>query len=78
MDVTDKDGLFEVPAIVPGRYRAYAALGGDLIWANNHTITDVDPDFIAAFKERAIPVALEENGQTDARPHCPNPVGLVP
>jgi hypothetical protein len=62
-DVTDQDGHFEVPGIVPGRYRAYAAFGVDLNWASEHTITYADPDFVATFKERAVPVAIEENGQ---------------
>ena len=53
-DVTDQNGHFEIPGIVPGRYRAYAALGVD-----NY----VDPDFVAPFRDRAIPVTLEENGE---------------
>ena|GEM_PF-5411777 len=62
-DVTDQNGHFEIPGIVPGRYRAYAALGVDWWGPGDHALTSVDPDFVATFRDRAIPVTLEENGE---------------
>jgi hypothetical protein len=63
VDATDQDGHFEIPGIVPGRYRAYAAFGVNWWGVGDHTLTYVDPNFVATFRDNAVPVTLEENSE---------------
>jgi protocatechuate 3,4-dioxygenase beta subunit len=62
-DATDQDGHFEITGIIPGRYLAYAAFGVDWYGGGGHTLSYVDPEFVASFRDRAIPVTFEANGE---------------
>jgi len=63
VDITDQYGHFEVRGIIPGRYRAYASLNADVDITNYQTVLSVDPEFVSKYRERAVPVVIEENGQ---------------
>jgi hypothetical protein len=63
VDITDQYGHFEVRGIIPGRYRAYASLDVDVDITNYQTVLSVDPEFVSKYRERAVPVVIEENGQ---------------
>jgi protocatechuate 3,4-dioxygenase beta subunit len=62
-DATDQDGHFEITGIIPGSYRAYAAYGVDWWGAGAHTLSYVDPEFLSTFRDRALPVTFEANGE---------------
>jgi len=65
VDFTDQYGHFEVRGIIPGSYRAYASLDVDMDVTNYQTVLSVDPEFVSKYRERAVPVVLEEYGQIE-------------
>jgi protocatechuate 3,4-dioxygenase beta subunit len=56
----DQDGVFTIKGVRPGRYRALA-------WEDLESGAFRDPEFVKAFENRAVTVALEESGRAKVR-----------
>ncbi len=66
-DTTVQGGQFEVPGLVPGRYRVYAARDVDVRSWDDHVLRYIDPTFLSRFRTDGVLVTVEENGRPSVK-----------